>query len=170
MSIFATLAVMLAAQSAAMTDATPALAARPSATVPPIVARPVPIPAPVIKFIGQTTSTKDGKTWVFYSYELVNRNAFPAVFWTPAPSLPPCGSNSNASRAWVDIYDGSGKRLYGYCAEKSTAQFQRFGFTLEAGTMPPPTVYVTITDRFTGRVFKSNEAPTSDAPPPPIIH
>ena len=131
---------------------------------------PVSIPAPQIAFLKQESWSKDGRNWVSYYYELVNRDAFPAVFWTPAPSLPPCGANTNASRAWLDIYDASGARLNRYCAEKSTAQFAHFAFTLEQGKAPPPTVYVTITDRFTGRVLTSNTAATGTAPPPPIIH
>lgn len=146
------------------TAATAAAAQQPPSTSRPAVraTRPAPLPRPVIRFIGTETYEAQGATWVRYKYVLVNRDAFPAELWTAAPNLPPCGTNANASRGWLDIFSSSGQRLYGYCAATSANEFAVFGFQLQRGQTAPAQVYVTITDRATGQSVQSNSAPTSN--------
>jgi hypothetical protein len=78
-----------------------------------------------------------------------------------APSLPPCGKNANSSRTWVDIYDQSGKRLYGFCALGKSSDLNQLWFGLEEGVVPPSWVYIELNDRSTNTKYKSNLAETS---------
>ena len=75
-----------------------------------------------------------------------------------APELPPCGKNLKSSRSWVDIYDQSGKRLYGFCALKDHNGLNDIWFALEVDATPPSYVYIEINDRKTNTKYKSNLA------------
>lgn len=140
-----------------------------SMTAPSVALQRVSLPPPILKYLAQQSYQSGGKTWVRVTYEITNRAVYPAVFWTKAPSLPPCGTNANASRAWVDIFAENGTRLYGYCAATSADEFRVFGFQLEQGAAVPARVYVVITDRATGRKLHSNMA-TTEVPQQPEIH
>ena len=74
------------------------------------------IPNPVLYMTGDEYYEAGGKNWVRHRYDVQNKDAYPAAMFAAAPSLPPCGSNTNASRSWVDFYDKNGNRLYGFCA------------------------------------------------------
>jgi hypothetical protein len=117
-------------------------------------------PKPVLYLTGTEFYSTGGKNWVRYRYDVFNKTAYPAAMFAPAPSLPPCGKNTNASRSWVDFYDQSGKRLYGFCALGSPADLGSLWFALEEGTLPPSWIYIEITDRQTNTKYKSNLADT----------
>lgn len=119
------------------------------------------VPNPVIYFTGQTFLKMNGKEMIRYSYAVENANDFPKDMFAPAPDLPPCGTNKNASRTWVDIYDQRGKRLYGFCALGKPGDLNAIFFVLEANVVPPSWVYIEMTNRQTNTKYKSNLAETT---------
>jgi hypothetical protein len=123
---------------------------------------PTPIiPNPVLYLTGTEAYSTGGKNWIRYSYDVLNKADYPAELFAAAPALPPCGTNTNSSRSWVDIYDQSGKRLYGFCALSKPADLNRIWFAMEDGVVPPSWVYIEINDRQTNTKYKSNLAETS---------
>lgn len=117
-------------------------------------------PNPVLRFTGTEHYPANGKHWVRHRYSVVNKKAYPAAMFAPAPSLPPCGSNAKSSRSWVDFFDPSGKRLYGFCALESPEKLNDLWFATEMGTAAPSQVYIVIHDRRTNKKYKSNMAGT----------
>lgn len=75
-----------------------------------------PPPKPVLYLMRTEPYSAGGKNWIRYRYDVANKAEYPADMFAAAPGLPPCGSNTNASRTWVDFFDSTGKRLYGFCA------------------------------------------------------
>ena len=123
-------------------------------------ATPAP-PTPVLAFMGQEQYEAGGKKMTRYNFEVANREDFPAELFAAAPDLPPCGTNTKASRTWVDFYDQSGKRLYGYCALSKPGDLSRISFALDRDEVPPSWVYIEMTDRKTNTKSKSNLAETT---------
>ena len=119
------------------------------------------LPNPVLEFVGQESFTKDGKAFVRYRFDVFNRASFPSALFEAAPALPPCGSNTNSSRTWVDIFDQRGKRLYGFCAFSKANDLGSIWFALEEGVLPPSYVYIEMNDRQTNTKYKSNLADTT---------
>ena len=74
------------------------------------------IPNPVLYLTAQESYETGGRNFIRYRYDVLNKDAYPAEMFAPAPALPPCGNNKNSSRTWVDFFDSRGKRLYGFCA------------------------------------------------------
>jgi len=72
-----------------------------------------------------------------------------------------CGANTNSSRTWVDFFDQTGKRLYGFCALGKPADLDGIWFALEEGVIPPSWIYIEINDRQTNTKYKSNLADTT---------
>jgi hypothetical protein len=127
----------------------------------PISAASAAPPNPILYLISQEHYTAGGKSWVRHRYDVLNKAQYPAEMFAPAPSLPPCGSNTNSSRSWVDFFDSRGKRLYGFCALGSPANLGSIWFATEEGTVPPSYVYIEIHDRQTNSKYKSNLADTA---------
>lgn len=119
------------------------------------------IPNPVLEFLGQEQVETAGKSYVRYSFDVFNKDEYPAELFAAAPSLPPCGQNTKASRTWVDIYDQSGKRLNGFCALGKRADLTGIWFALSPDELPPSWVYIEFTDRQTNTKYKSNLAETT---------
>ena len=119
------------------------------------------IPNPVLYLTRTELVTVGGKEFTRYYYDVENRSAFPAELFAAAPSLPPCGTNTNASRTWVDIYDQRGKRLNGFCALKSPKELNMLWFAVQRDEVPPSYVYIELTDRQTNTKYKSNLAETT---------
>jgi hypothetical protein len=105
--------------------------------------------------------TTGGKNFVRYRYDVFNKTDYPAELFAAAPALPPCGLNTKASRTWVDFFDQSGKRLYGFCALGKPADLGQIWFAQEEGVLPPSWVYIEMTDRQTNIKYKSNLAETT---------
>src|SRR3990172_5885676 len=101
-----------------------------------------PVPNPVLVLTGQEFYEANGKQWTRYRYRVENLLDFPNELFAAAPELPPCGSNTNASRTWVDFYAQSGKRLYGFCALGSHDDLGKIWFATERDTIPPSWVYI----------------------------
>jgi hypothetical protein len=118
------------------------------------------LPSPTLVFTGTEDYTgSDGNLYTMYKLSITNSSAYPADLFAAAPDLPPCGSNPNASRTWVDIFTGSAVRIYGFCALTSPSDLNNLWFGLLKGTPPPPLVYVTLHDRLTDITYTSNQVP-----------
>lgn len=120
-----------------------------------------PLPNPVLILTGIEYYTANGKQWKRYKYEVFNRQAYPNTLFAAAPLLPPCGTNKNSARTWVDFYEQSGKRLYGFCALTNTDGLAQLWFALEEDVIPPSWVYIEMNDRQTNTKYKSNLAETT---------
>jgi hypothetical protein len=132
-----------------------------SAAAMAAVAQAQPIPNPVLYLTGTELYSTGGKNFIRYNYDVLNKGAYPAAMFAAAPSLPPCGLNANSSRSWVDFFDQSGKRLYGFCSLGDPANLGKIWFAMEEGVVPPSWIYVEINDRQTNTKYKSNLAETT---------
>ena len=141
--IIAAVAVTLAVQSTVATVAAPAA------------------PNPILFFLGQEHTTSGGKNIVRYYYDVANKDAYPADLFEASPALPPCGTNKNASRTWVDIFDQKGNRLNGFCALAKPGDLNRIWFALDEDQVPPSWVYIELNDRKTNTKYKSGLVETT---------
>lgn len=123
---------------------------------------PPVLPNPVLYLLGSEVFQSNGKTFIRYKYDVFNKNDYPADMFAASPNLPPCGNNTKASRTWVDFYDQSGKRLYGFCALGKPADLNGIYFALEESQIPPSWVYIEMKDRQTNTNYKSNLADTTN--------
>lgn len=119
------------------------------------------LPNPILIFTGQENSVVSGKELTRYTYDVFNKDVYPADLFAAAPGLPPCGTNTKASRTWVDIYDQSGKRLNGFCALGKPSDLSQIWFALERDALPPSWIYIELNDRQTSTKYKSNLAETT---------
>lgn len=118
------------------------------------------LPNPVIVFMGPEIHETGGKSFTRYRYAVENFKAYPSELFAAAPTLPPCGANTNASRTWVDLYSQVGQRLNGFCALGSPANLGKLWFAVETDVVPPSWIYIEMTDRQTGTKYKSQLAET----------
>ncbi|MCK4821076.1 hypothetical protein KA005_35255, partial [bacterium] len=118
------------------------------------------LPEPELIVTGTEDYEYQNKEWTTYNLKVVNWAEFSDELFIPAPELPPCGSNKNASRTWLDIKRKDGSRIYGYCALGTSKSLQDISFTLERGEAPPEFVYITLTDRWCDTTYTSNLAST----------
>lgn len=132
------------------------LGALPDSRVPR--ASTVTSPDPELAFAGRETFQSGGRSFTRYKFTVTNRNNYSQDMFASAPDLPPCGSNTKASRTWVDIYDRRGKRLYGFCAFGKPDDLGGIWFALEEGIAPPSEVFVVLRDRLSKKEYKSNLA------------
>jgi hypothetical protein len=123
---------------------------------------PPALPNPVLFFVGQEPYEANGKQWTRYKYEVFNRTEYPNELFAASPELPACGTNTKSSRTWVDIYNQSGQRLYGFCALSNNNGLGSLWFALERDALPPSWIYVELNDRKTGTKYKSNLADTTE--------
>ena len=119
-----------------------------------------PLPNPVLIFTGPEYATVSGKEITRYTFDVFNKDAYPADFFAASPNLPPCGTNTKAARTWVDIYDQNGKRLNSFCALGKPSDLSKIWFGLARDAVPPSWVYIELTDRQTNTKYKSNLADT----------
>ncbi len=126
-----------------------------ASTAPPV------LPNPVLYLTGTEFYHANGKDYIRYRYDVLNKADYPADLFTAAPALPPCGANTKSSRTWVDIFDQRGKRLYGFCALGKPSDLGVIWFGLEFGVVPPSYVYIELNDRQTNTKYKSNLAETT---------
>jgi hypothetical protein len=133
------------------------------------------LPAPILVYEGSEDYTgSDGNPYTRYNLGVTNRDVFPDELFLPAPDLPPCGSNTNSSRTWVDIYDNNGNRLYGFCGLENSSNLDDIWFGLPKGTTPPASVYITLADRGCDITYTSNSVNTylcyPDLPAPILLY
>jgi hypothetical protein len=120
------------------------------------------LPKPILVYDRQEHYTTSGKSFIRYHFFLWNHDAYPDAIFAPSPDLPPCGTNKNASRTWIDLFDSRGKRLYGFCAIKNSAAAAKVWFALPADEIPPSWVYIEMTDRRTNTKYQSSLAETTN--------
>ena len=120
-----------------------------------------PPPKPVLYLAGMEPYSTGGKNYIRLRYDVLNKAEYPADMFAAAPGLPPCGNNTNASRTWVDFFDGTGKRIYGFCALSKPEDLGKIWIAYEEGTIPPSYVYIELNDRQTNTKYKSNLADTT---------
>ena len=65
-----------------------------------------------------------------YEVEVENRDKFDNDLFMPSPRLGACGRNANASRTWLNIYDGDGIRLQGWCAINANGELASLRFNI----------------------------------------
>jgi hypothetical protein len=118
-------------------------------------------PNPVLYLMGTEAYSTGGKDFIRYKYDVLNKDQYPAEMFAAAPTLPPCGLNTNASRTWVDFYNKDGNRIYGFCALGSPDDLGKIWFALEEGVVPPSWVYIELNDRQENKKYKSNLAETT---------
>ena len=119
------------------------------------------LPNPILYLTGMQPYTTAGGSFIRYSYDVLNKDQYPAALFAAAPTLPPCGNNTNSARTWVDFFEHpTGRRLYGFCALGNPSNLGSIWFASEEGTIPPSWVYVEITDRQTNQKYRSNLADT----------
>ncbi len=94
--------------------------------------------------------------FIRYRLDVPNKMSFPADLFIASPGLPPCGTNANASRSWLDVFDAKGTRLYGFCALGSPTDLGTVWFAVPEGTPAPGAVYIEIWDRLTNKRYRSN--------------
>jgi hypothetical protein len=146
--------------------------AKPEDLAVPMEAAPAPMstpaassnqspPKPILYLTSATPYSTGGKNFIRYRYDVFNKMEYPADMFAAAPTLPPCGSNTNASRTWVDFFDSTGRRLYGFCALGKPEDLGKIWFALEEGVLPPSYVYIELNDRQTNTKYKSNLADTT---------
>ena len=125
------------------------------------------LPNPQLTLVGTESYAASGSQYTRYLLAVVNRAAYPADLFQTATDLPPCGSNSNSARTWVDIYDQNDNRIYGFCALVSPADLGNLWFAVAEGATPPNKVYVIIKDRRCDITYRSNpiNIPTSGGSP-----
>lgn len=126
---------------------------------PPSAPRGQPLPKPRVALVGTEEYQVRGKTFTRYQLAVENHGDYDEALFQPAPDLPPCGLNESASRTWVDILEGSGRRLYGFCALGSAAGLGRLWFAVPRGGQPPGQVKVRLLDRRTKRDAVSDPVP-----------
>jgi len=119
------------------------------------------LPNPVLYLSGMEFLEVGGKQIIRYRFDVLNKTDYPDDLFAAAPDLPPCGTNTKASRTWVDIYAQDGKRLQGFCALSKSADLNKIWFGLESNTVPPSWIYIELTDRRTNTKYKSNLADTT---------
>jgi hypothetical protein len=122
---------------------------------------PPPLPNPILYMTGAEYYTVNGTDFVRYRYDVFNKQAYPAAMFAAAPGLPPCGTNTNSSRTWVDFFNSRGQRLYGFCALNSPNSLGSIWFALPEGQIPPSYVYIELNDRQTNTKYRSNLADTT---------
>ncbi len=124
-------------------------------------AQTAPLPNPLLYLTGQEYYSTASGHFVRYRYDVLNKDAYPAAMFAPAPNLPPCGRNSNASRTWVDVFEGrTNRRLYGFCALGSPADLGQIWFALPEGEVPPSYIYIELNDRQANTRYRSNLSDT----------
>ena len=118
------------------------------------------LPNPVLYLTSTEPVSTGGKKFIRYQFDVLNKDAYPAEMFAPAPALPPCGANTKSARSWVDFFDQRGTRLYGFCALGKPTDLGKIWFEVEEGVTPPSWVYIEINDRQTSTKYKSNMAET----------
>lgn len=119
-----------------------------------------PLPNPVLVFEGAEPYTAGGQQFTRYNYFVFNSTAYPDAMFAAAPALPPCGANTNSSRTWVDLFDQTGKRLYGFCNFRKADDLNTIWFGLPSDQIPPSYIYIEMNDRQTNMKYRSNLADT----------
>ncbi len=129
------------------------------------------IPIPLLAFDGKQSYEANGSQWIRYKLSVTNRANHPDSLWEPAPQLPPCGRNRNSARTWVEIFSSPGdEKLNTFCDLRSSNDLGQLWFAVRAGDEAPGCAYIVVTDRQTGKTYRSArvcwDSPTPRRPTP----
>ncbi len=114
------------------------------------------VPAPLLIFGGADDVFDSTGNYTRYKLYVKNWAQIPQELFDPAPNLPPCGQNHNASRTWVDILDGNDNRIYGFCALAGNEGLTELWFATRKGDPPPAQVKIRLHDRLCDKYYESN--------------
>jgi hypothetical protein len=106
-----------------------------------------------------TDSELTGTGFIRYTLSVANHDKVPDGLFAAAPDLPPCGLNTNASRTYVNIFDSSGSKIYGFCALSSSSALESLRFAVREDAPPPEAVYIELWDRARDAVHRSTTVP-----------
>ena len=107
-------------------------------------------PNPVIK-IDKTDA--EGRVYI----PVTNRSAYDNEMFRKAPDYPACGSNTNSSRTWLNIYNADTNAvIYGFCAFDSKDDLKGIWFKPSVATGK---TYIILNDRACQKNYKSNIIP-----------
>lgn len=152
---------MTSTKTLLMLVATLLLATMTSSSDSHAVAPPI-LPNPVLVYTGAPEFfTTGGKNFIRYRFMVENFASYPNELFAAAPALPPCGTNTNSSRTWVDFFNQAGKRLNGFCALGTAANLNKIWFALAEDEVPPSWVYIEMNDRQTSTKYKSSLVETT---------
>jgi hypothetical protein len=116
------------------------------------------LPDPELEFLEKQEHVENGRRFTTFRLTVSNWEKFPEELFEPAPHLPPCGRNNNASRTWIEIYNQKEKRIYGFCAIKSAKElFNTLAFSVPEGKTPPEEVFIVIFDREKKKFYRSKK-------------
>ena len=128
------------------------------------------LPDPVVTLRGTEDYEANGQLWTRYLLPVTNRSEFPDILFEAAPDLPPCGLNTNASRSWVNIFNGEDdSRIYGFCGFTESEHLDLPWFAVPRGSEPPETVYIEIIDRRCDITYRSNRVSTEPSVIPQLV-
>jgi len=113
------------------------------------------LPKPKLGFVRVSETVNNGVAVKMYEVEVENRDKFDNDLFVPSPALPPCGRNADASRTWLNIYDGDGTRIYGWCAIKFSNELASLKFNIQSAKPQPKTVFIEFIDRSTHQIRRS---------------
>jgi hypothetical protein len=117
------------------------------------------LPDPLLAYAGSELLDNGNRR---HYLEVDNSEDYPDELFAPAPHLPPCGSNTNSSRTWVEIYDDAGPYIYGFCALTSSEGLNSLWFSTSSNEIPPEYVSIEIDDRECGEIVDSNSVAVLD--------
>lgn len=127
-----------------------------------VLAQESDIPDPELEFVEKLEHIENGRRSTTFRLTVNNWEKFPEELFEPAPNLPPCGRNNNASRTWIEIYNQNEKRIYGFCAIKSAKELlNNLAFSIPEGKTPPEKVFIVIFDREKKTFYKSKKVSVS---------
>jgi hypothetical protein len=109
------------------------------------------LPAP--QLVLQSTTNANGV--VRFELDVANYGTFPNDLFVAAPDLAPCGLNTSASRTWVDILDGAGNYLFGFCSFGQAPDLNLLWFQTTVAQWPAE-AYIKLTDRRCNITYTSN--------------
>jgi alpha-tubulin suppressor-like RCC1 family protein len=104
------------------------------------------LPAPTLEYLGSADYTTQGEDFTRYNLSVTNYSSFPDELFETSSWFGRCGDNLFPSRSWVDVFDDTESRLYGFCALGTAQNLTQLWFGLPRGTPPPNGVYIVIQD------------------------
>ncbi|MEM7127434.1 MAG: CARDB domain-containing protein [Chloroflexota bacterium] len=128
-------------------------------------------PAPQLTFQGHEVYSTASGTFVRYQLDVPNNDSYDDELFAAAPDLPACGSNTNSSRTWVNIYDNSDSYVYGFCGFSQASSLNSIWFAKPLEEAPPENVYIELVDRRCDKTYRSESLaiPAYEAPKPDLI-
>jgi len=114
-------------------------------------------PSPDLVFESSQTINSGGQLLKKINLDVNNYLSFDNDLFSNAPSLPGCGSNSNASRSWVQIFDHLDNYINGFCMYSQNSDLNDIWFTIPDTECLPEYVYIKVIDRLCNETFYSNQ-------------